>query len=84
MKLSELIKILRIDFESLGVEDTEITAINSLQNATGSELSYCDSEKNEKFIADCKAKAILVKKALRFQKARSKSSVKTRTWHLRF
>ncbi|MDA3049082.1 UDP-3-O-(3-hydroxymyristoyl)glucosamine N-acyltransferase [Campylobacter sp. JMF_02 ED1] len=68
MKLSEIVKILRMDFASLGIEDAEITAINSLQNASGSELSYCDSEKNEKFIADSKACAILVKKGVEVPK----------------
>ena len=43
MKLSKIAEILNIE---LSGADAEITAINSLQNARQSELSYCDSDKN--------------------------------------
>ena len=58
MKLSKIAEILNIE---LGGADAEITAINSLQNANESELSYCDSDKNEKFLSATKAAAVLVK-----------------------
>ena len=58
MKLSKIAEILNIE---LNGADAEITAINSLQNANESELSYCDSDKNEKFLSATKAAAVLVK-----------------------
>lgn len=58
MKLSKIAEILNIE---LSGADAEITAINSLQNARQSELSYCDSDKNEKFLSATKAAAVLVK-----------------------
>ena len=58
MKLSKIAEILNIE---LNGADAEITAINSLQNAKQSELSYCDSDKNEKFLSATKAAAVLVK-----------------------
>ena len=58
MKLSKIAEILNIE---LGGADAEIAAINSLQNARQSELSYCDSDKNEKFLSATKAAAVLVK-----------------------
>ena len=58
MKLSKIAEILNIEFSGA---DAEITAINSLQNARQSELSYCDSDKNEKFLSATKAAAVLVK-----------------------
>jgi len=58
MKLSKIAEILNIE---LNGADAEITAINSLQNARQSELSYCDSDKNEKFLSATKAAAVLVK-----------------------
>ena len=58
MKLSKIAEILNIE---LGGADAEITAINSLQDANESELSYCDSDKNEKFLSVTKAAAVLVK-----------------------
>ena len=58
MKLSKIAEILNIE---LSGADAEITAINSLQNARQSELSYCDSDKNEKFLSEIEAAAVLVK-----------------------
>ena len=58
MKLSKIAEILNIELKGA---DAEITAINSLQNARQSELSYCDSDKNEKFLFATKAAAVLVK-----------------------
>lgn len=58
MKLSKIAEILNIELKGA---DVEITAINSLQNARQSELSYCDSDKNEKFLSVTKAAAVLVK-----------------------
>ena len=58
MKLSKIAEILNIE---LGGADAEITARNSLQNAWQRELSYCDREKNEKFLSATKAAAVLVK-----------------------
>ncbi|AGZ81678.1 UDP-3-O-(3-hydroxymyristoyl)glucosamine N-acyltransferase [Campylobacter fetus] len=57
MRLSEIYKILNLEF--VGV-DMEISALNSLGRANGGELSYCDSEKNSKFIEESGAGAILV------------------------
>ena len=53
------------DFEkfltnTVDILNVEIMALNSLSNATINELSYCDSSKNAKFVAECKAGAILV------------------------
>lgn len=60
MKLNEICKILGINFNGA---DIEISALNSLTNAKPGELSYCDSDKNAKFINESKASAILVKNA---------------------
>lgn len=60
MKLNEICKILGINFNGA---DIEISALNSLTNAKPDELSYCDSDKNAKFINESKASAILVKNA---------------------
>lgn len=59
MKLSKICEILSIEFNG---KDFEVSALNSLKNATADELSYCDSDKNAKFIADSKAGFLLVKK----------------------
>ena len=58
MKLSKICEILGLEF---GGEDLEVSALNSLKNATANELTYCDSDKNEKFIMESRAGAILVK-----------------------
>lgn len=58
MKLSEICSKFKINFNGA---DFEVTALNSLKNASATELSYCDGEKNSKFINDSKAGAILVK-----------------------
>lgn len=60
MKISKICEILGIDFRG---EDAEISALNSLTRAQKGELSYCDSDKNEKFLSECKASAVLVKSA---------------------
>ncbi|QQF52990.1 UDP-3-O-(3-hydroxymyristoyl)glucosamine N-acyltransferase [Campylobacter fetus subsp. venerealis] len=57
MRLSEIYKILNLEFVGA---DMEISALNSLGRANGNELSYCDSEKNSKFIDESRAGAILV------------------------
>ncbi|OCR85999.1 UDP-3-O-(3-hydroxymyristoyl)glucosamine N-acyltransferase [Campylobacter fetus] len=57
MRLSEIYKILNLEFVGA---DMEISALNSLGRANGGELSYCDSEKNSKFIEESGAGAILV------------------------
>ena len=49
MKLSKLYEILGLAFEG---SDVEISGLNSLSNAMPDELSYCDGEKNAKFIED--------------------------------
>ncbi|MDL0088225.1 UDP-3-O-(3-hydroxymyristoyl)glucosamine N-acyltransferase [Campylobacter gastrosuis] len=59
MKLSEILK--HIEGEILG-DDIEILALNSLKNAKANELTYCDGEKNAKFIAQTKAGAIILNK----------------------
>lgn len=69
MKLSEIYHILGLKFSGL---DMEITALNSLGRANESELSYCDSQKNAKFIKNSRAGAILVNDEL-------KDLVKSRT-----
>lgn len=61
MRLSEIAQ--KIGAKFVG-DDIEIVALNSLKNATKTELSYCDGEKNAKFIQDSKAGAILVSKEL--------------------
>ncbi|ABK81745.1 UDP-3-O-(3-hydroxymyristoyl)glucosamine N-acyltransferase [Campylobacter fetus] len=57
MRLSEIYKILNLEFVGA---DMEISALNSLGRANVDELSYCDSEKNSKFIDESRAGAILV------------------------
>ncbi|MSN96801.1 UDP-3-O-(3-hydroxymyristoyl)glucosamine N-acyltransferase [Campylobacter sp. FMV-PI01] len=57
MKLSKICEILDIKFDG---KDCEINSLNSIEFAKGDELSYCDSEKNAKFLEACKAKAILI------------------------
>ncbi|RUT51195.1 UDP-3-O-(3-hydroxymyristoyl)glucosamine N-acyltransferase [Campylobacter fetus] len=57
MRLSEIYKILNLEFVGA---DMEISALNSLGRANVNELSYCDSEKNSKFIDESRAGAILV------------------------
>ncbi|MGG7073376.1 UDP-3-O-(3-hydroxymyristoyl)glucosamine N-acyltransferase [Campylobacter sp. 9BO] len=59
MKISEIAQKTGANF--IG-EDIEIFALNSLQNANKAQLSYCDSEKNAKFIPTSNAGAILVTK----------------------
>lgn len=57
MKLSEIAQKTNASFVG---EDIEIFALNSLKNANRAELSYCDGEKNAKFIAKSNAGAILI------------------------
>nr|MBP3723995.1 UDP-3-O-(3-hydroxymyristoyl)glucosamine N-acyltransferase [Campylobacter sp.] len=57
MKLSKIYEILWLEFSG---DDIEITAINSLQHANETQLSYCDSEKNAHLIQNSKAAVILV------------------------
>ncbi|TDJ81517.1 UDP-3-O-(3-hydroxymyristoyl)glucosamine N-acyltransferase [Campylobacter volucris] len=61
MKISEIAKFLGIEYSG---EDIEITALNSLNNASFTELSYCDGEKNSKKISNTDAGAVLVSKEL--------------------
>ncbi|EAK0952681.1 UDP-3-O-(3-hydroxymyristoyl)glucosamine N-acyltransferase [Campylobacter lari] len=71
MKISEIAKFLGIEYYG---DDIEITALNSLNNASFTELSYCDGEKNSKKIASSGAGAILVSKE--FENLVSKDCVK--------
>lgn len=57
MKLSEICAILELEFSG---EDIEITALNSLDGANKTEMSYCDSIKNAHLIPHCEACAVLV------------------------
>ena len=57
MKLSEIAQKTEAKFNG---EDIEIFALNSLARANRAELTYCDGEKNAKFIANSNAGAILV------------------------
>ncbi len=59
MKLKEIAEFLSLEYEG---EDLEISALNSLNNANFSELTYCDGKKNAKDIAKTGAGAILVSK----------------------
>lgn len=59
MKLSEIAEFLSLEYKG---EDVEISALNSLNNANFSELTYCDGKKNAKDIAKTGAGAILVSK----------------------
>ncbi len=61
MKLSEIALKVNATFSG---EDIEIFALNSLKNANKAELTYCDGEKNAKFISNSNAGAILVAKSL--------------------
>lgn len=58
MKIQELAKILDFPYEG---ENFDILALNSLENASSDELSYCDNEANVKFLKNTKAKVVLVK-----------------------
>ena len=60
MKISKIYEILGLKKPAIE-NDLQIAAINSLQKATHGELSYCDSDKNAKFLDTCKASAILVR-----------------------
>ncbi|WP_139452098.1 UDP-3-O-(3-hydroxymyristoyl)glucosamine N-acyltransferase [Campylobacter armoricus] len=71
MKISEIAKFLGIEYSG---DDIEITALNSLSNASFTELSYCDGEKNSKKIANSGAGAILVSKE--FENLVSKDCIK--------
>ncbi|TXE85451.1 UDP-3-O-(3-hydroxymyristoyl)glucosamine N-acyltransferase [Campylobacter volucris] len=71
MKISEIAKFLGIEYSG---EDIEITALNSLNNASFTELSYCDGEKNSKKISNTDAGAILVSKE--FENLVPKDSIK--------
>lgn len=62
MKLSEITKILNLNFTE---KDIEISALNSLRKATKFELSYCDGIKNEQDLKDSKAGVILVSSELK-------------------
>ena len=57
MKLSEIAQKTEAKFSG---EDIEIFALNSLARANRAELTYCDGEKNAKFIVNSNAGAILV------------------------
>ncbi|WP_169778409.1 UDP-3-O-(3-hydroxymyristoyl)glucosamine N-acyltransferase [Campylobacter curvus] len=61
MKLSEIAQKTGASFSG---EDIEIFALNSLKNANKAELSYCDGEKNAKFIAGSNTGAILISQNL--------------------
>ncbi|NLK66426.1 MAG: UDP-3-O-(3-hydroxymyristoyl)glucosamine N-acyltransferase [Campylobacteraceae bacterium] len=61
MKLSEIYKILSLEFSGA---DKEIASINSLDLATKDELSYCDSPKNAKFLQTSSAGFVLVNESL--------------------
>lgn len=61
MKLSKICEILGLKYDGA---DFEVSALNSLSNAKSDELSYCDSDKNEKFIAESRAGVLLVKKGM--------------------
>lgn len=71
MKISEIAKFLGIEYNG---EDIEITALNSLNNASFTELSYCDGEKNSKKISNTDAGAVLVSKE--FENLVPKDSIK--------
>ncbi|MBX1886152.1 UDP-3-O-(3-hydroxymyristoyl)glucosamine N-acyltransferase [Campylobacter peloridis] len=71
MKISEIADFLGIKYYG---EDINITALNSLDNATFTELSYCDGEKNSKKIPTSGAGAILVSKE--FENLVSKDTIK--------
>lgn len=60
MKLSQIAQFLNLDYKG---EDIEISALNSLNNASFNELTYCDGDKNAKNIANSGAAAILVNAA---------------------
>ncbi len=59
MRLKDIAEFLSLEYEG---EDLEITALNSLLNASFTELTYCDGSKNAKDIANTGAAAILITK----------------------
>ncbi|MBR8462846.1 UDP-3-O-(3-hydroxymyristoyl)glucosamine N-acyltransferase [Campylobacter sp. faydin G-24] len=81
MKLSEIAQKTGASFSG---EDIEIFAINSLKNANKAELTYCDGEKNAKFIKDSNAGAILVSQNLLEFVPETMSAVVCENPHLAF
>ena len=81
MKLSKLYEILGLAFEG---SDVEISGLNSLSNAMPDELSYCDGEKNAKFIEGSKAGAILVTPSLSKFVGKQSKAVEVENPHLAF
>lgn len=81
MKLSEICKILNVEFDGC---ELEIRALNSLARAGKDELSYCDGEKNAKFIASTNAGAILVASNLKEFVPPNVQSVEVENPHLAF
>lgn len=61
MKLSDIAEILECDFNSV---DVEITAMNSLQDASKSEVSFVSNSKYVKDIENSKAAAIIITESL--------------------
>ncbi len=61
MKLSEIVKSLKIDFEG---EDVEIDSMNTIFEAGEGELSFVESEKFKDLLLNTKASAVLVSEDL--------------------
>lgn len=59
MKLSQIYKILELEFSG---DEMEIASLSSLALAKRAQMSYCDSLKNSKYLAQCEAGAVLVTK----------------------
>ncbi len=66
MKLREICEALRAELGEVAAcePEFEVTGLGSLGRAGASQMSYCDSEKNAKFIAESAAGAVLVTPAL--------------------
>lgn len=63
MKISDILKFINAELADVDVKfkDIDIVAINSLKNSNIGDISYCDSDKNSKFLPECKASAVLIK-----------------------
>ena len=81
MKLSEIYEILKLEFKG---DELEIKALNSLARADAGELTYCDGEKNAKFIAGTKASAILISPNLKELTPPSVRIIEVENPHLAF
>lgn len=81
MDIKKIAQILQIDCLE---ENCEITAINSLKNATQNEMSYCDSETNLKYLKETNAKLVLIKSEFKEFVPQNTTAFEVQNPHLSF